>query len=181
MSSQLDNPQVVKNAIKRCLDFVEQFAKKNLNINGNRVTNAGDGVADSDYATVGQLKRSVSVPTDTSQIRTILWSNGGVPSGDLEWYLFGLDLDSKPLELWVVVDIPPSSATMTIDLEYGSENDLSPSSIMNTVLSLDIGNIQNTSSSFNTVSFAQGGRIRPVITETGDAAVVSIGLVVQRT
>lgn len=182
MSSQLDNPQVITQAIKRCLDFVEQFAKRNLNINGNRVTNAGDAIDNSDYVTLAQLKKLVPTVTTVVDYRTIVWSNASDSlEDDLPWYRFGLHLDSKPIELWIKCDIAPISDTLILDLQYAASEEQSATSILNTPITLQIGDSFDVTSSFDSSIFAEGGIIRPLITQGGGASNVSIGLVVQRT
>ena len=189
----------VQKVINELLDWQNLRSTKNWDFHQLKITNASDGTEPRDYVTLEQLKASkttldtitkVVVSNREDQFFTIVFSKDGtVFTGDNSpAYIVGNGREGLPTQVWLACEVAPASAPLAINLvvTYIDPSTLAvtTANLLSTSLSIPIGSTTRVfSGEFTTPMpyLASGAKINKVVVTGGDAAYVSVGVVVKRT
>ena len=185
--------------INELLDWKSLLSTKDWDFHQLKITNAADGVADRDYVTVEQLNNSkttldtitkVIVANQDDQFYTIVFSKDGtVFTGDESAaYIVGSGREGTPVQVWLACESAPTSAVLSINITFTFINPVTSAvttaSLLQTSLTIPVSSTTRVFASNFTVptpTLGNGVKINKVIVSGGDAAYVSVGLVVKRT
>lgn len=189
----------VQKILKDILDWKDRISTKDWDFHQLKITNAADGVSPRDYVTVEQLKDSKVTNDDINKLiksgqpdqnyTIVLSKDGVVVTGENSPpYIVGTGREGIPTQVWLAAEVAPTSANLTINVQvtYTNPGDNAQNSfnLLLTDLVLPVGQtLRVFTSTFITPlpAFGNGVKINKVITSGGNAAYVSIGIVVRRT
>lgn len=188
----------VQKILKDILDWKDKISTKDWDFHQLKITNATDGTAPRDYVTLEQLEASKTTNDDINKLirsgrpdqnYTIVFSKDGVvvTGENSPPYIVGTGREGQPIQVWVAAEVAPTSANLTVNVQvtYTNPGDDAQNSfnLLLVDLVLPIGQtLRVFTSTFITPlpSFGHGVKVTKVITSGGNAAYVSIGVVVQR-
>jgi hypothetical protein len=171
----LSDVQIV---LRELLDWKTRIDTKDWDFHGLRIRNAGDGTSPKDYVTLEQLTTATPEVTQPEQFHTITWTRDVLIAGQvLPGFVVGKGREGIPHELWLYAQTAPATGPLTIQFVVGGVN------LLTTSLSLPSG---AQGPVFSTLFIApvpklfQHTVVFPTVSAVNGAAIISIGLVVQR-
>lgn len=170
----------VQKALNELFDWKQSFGnfpKGNLNLNGNRITNAGKGISKSDYVILDQIP---VIPSPQQPVASILYTiTWNPPDGSINGtisppFRIGVGRSGSPYQCWVDTVVAPTS-DFTFNIQYQGVN------LLSTDLKLPAGQLSATTSTFTTpIPFlSQQTNLKIVLTSDNSSSGMTIGLVVQ--
>lgn len=181
----------IQKVLNELLDWKSSQTTKDIDLTGRRIRNAATSLDRDDYVTRKELPPPFpAIPTIPDQIKTIEWSKEGtVETGDLiESHVIGLYTSSTPIECWLNAEVVPAGSDLTINIQLYQMNPdgtyADPFSILDSDLSLPDGSLTTMVSTRTLITpnprLGQYAKVQPIIINGGNAACVSIGLMVKR-
>lgn len=183
----LDDAKII---LKELFDWKDHLTTKDWNFNGLRIKNASPGIDLKDYVILEQLKNETQFIRHNPQYFTAVWSKETTPTIDdlPEIYCPGPGREGSPVEVWLAARVAPSTGNLSINIEYSQsgvlDDPLKRHLLFKTTepLVLPLGqSLRVFKSTFDipVPRFSRHSAIYPKILSVGDAASVSIGLVIK--
>lgn len=186
---QFKTIQDAQKVLNDLYNWIELHRTKNWDFTGLRITNAGDGVDDSDYVTVRQIKKKPEDAPNSYVYRTIVFSKDGQVSDGEESPadVIGQGIEGQPIEVWVLAEpgFEPSGGDLIVNIawtRYASDGTPTTTNLLATDLHLPSGQSQPAFSSAFTSpvpTIGRGAKLNKVIVTANNAGFVSIGLVMK--
>jgi hypothetical protein len=171
--------QDVQNALNELFTFKDKWTTGSWDNSGNKISNVGPGVAQTDVATMAQLP-FVPQPTSLSlKYYTIVFESVGVitvGSNISAPFIAGRGRTGIPVQIWLAATNKPTTGPLAINMNVNGLPLLTNNLVM------DVGDPSpQVSSVFNIPSQKVGYlySVTPLVASVGGASLVSIGLVLQ--
>lgn len=184
----------VQTVLNQLLDWQTQIQTKNQDFHQLKITNAADGTDPRDYVTLEQLTQSTTTTNDITKViqanqqdefYTIVFSKDGtVVTGEASpAFIVGNGRAGSPTQAWVSCEEAPTSDVLSINFQitsYAVDNTPTLTTLLVNPLIIPIGStLRVFGTLFNSVNFGIGTKITKVIVTGGNAAEVSMGVVVK--
>lgn len=167
----------VQKALNELFDWKQSQQSQNINMSGRRIINAGNGVAPTDYATVGQLPVVTSpvIQTPTLYYTIVFNPPDACPAGTISPpFQIGTGRGGNPTQAWVQATGAPAGTAVTVNFMFNGVN-LLPMDI-----TLAVGATQAYTQTFNspTQLLAVASQVQMIVTSANTATGLSGGVVV---